>query len=374
MRNGCSGSCPLSVVVRSNKADGAPAKCFICDQKYGLPKGAQQRIAAGKEASKRNAMAKGLGKGKGKEPNPSKADADLARQAKSAQNALEKLKEEMRELKESIKGKPSDEGNGTPPSEEVTQVNSQIREVEKSIYALGELPIVLRTMFYPKDGDYDAKIKDLERQKAELLGKKMGFKPLDLRESSAKTFADKCAKQLDEAEKDKGKIAEEIQALQERLHAQATIVMDRRTKSTKANEELAKIKEEVATAARNSLPASKVEHEGDAAGKPPGTIVCDALSSDPRATEFELAKKLKECSDEDLRKLGYIALDAESKDGHSKPEEGGQKPKKQKLSQPEFDELMAVTWKASFEDEPQEGATYELWSNKFQKNHKWAPY
>ena len=137
----------------------------------------------------------------------------------------------MRELKESIKGKPQDDGKGPVPAEEVTQINTQIREVEKSIEALGELPTVLRTRFYPKDGEFDAAVKDLEKEKAELLGKKMGFKPLDLRESSAESFADKCAKQLEEAEKDDEKIDQEIKALQEKRHTQASIVRDKREKT-----------------------------------------------------------------------------------------------------------------------------------------------
>ena len=54
-RVGCKGTCPLHVVVRSNKADGVPAKCFTCERKYVVPK---DFIAGG--------GAKGSGKGRRK--------------------------------------------------------------------------------------------------------------------------------------------------------------------------------------------------------------------------------------------------------------------------------------------------------------------
>ena len=39
LRPGCDGTCPLHVVLRSNKPDGVPAKCFKCDQTFKKPVG-----------------------------------------------------------------------------------------------------------------------------------------------------------------------------------------------------------------------------------------------------------------------------------------------------------------------------------------------
>ena len=42
-KSGCKGSCPLHVVCRGAQADGVPAKCFECGQKYKLPLGSQRQ-------------------------------------------------------------------------------------------------------------------------------------------------------------------------------------------------------------------------------------------------------------------------------------------------------------------------------------------
>ena len=86
------------------------------------------------------------------------------------------------------------------------------------------LPSVLRARIYKNDGDFDTAVKNLEKERADLIAKKIGFKPLDMQEISAKSYADKCAKHLVEAENDEEKIGQEIKALQDKLHTQGSIV------------------------------------------------------------------------------------------------------------------------------------------------------
>ena len=43
-KSGCKGACPLNVVYRASQADGVPAKCFECGQKYRLPPGTHKQI------------------------------------------------------------------------------------------------------------------------------------------------------------------------------------------------------------------------------------------------------------------------------------------------------------------------------------------
>ena len=201
----------------------------------------------------------------------------------------------------------------------------------------------------------------------------MGLKPLDLRESSAKAFADKCAKQLEEAENDKEKIAEVIQALQEKLHAQATIVLDKRDKSTKANEELANIKEEVATAARKSLPA-----KGGEGAEETQAIVDD--KADDKDEDF--LHKLKEVSKEELKKYGLTTIGKEREGqaaGSQKQDEGERPgPKKTKSPVEDFDDLMAKSWSAHISTD-KDGVlggqdAYDQWAEKFKKGYKYSPY
>ena len=42
-KSGCKGACPLNVVSRGAQAEGVPAKCFECGQKYKLPPGSQKQ-------------------------------------------------------------------------------------------------------------------------------------------------------------------------------------------------------------------------------------------------------------------------------------------------------------------------------------------
>ena len=378
MRKGCTGFCPLLVVVRSNKPDGAPALCQVCGQVYKRPKGAQQLLsnaaAAKAESRPPKGIGKGAGKGKGKGRGhePGGADSALAKQAKAAKAALEKIQEEMRELKESIKGKTKDDSKGAVPPEEITRVNSKIREVEKSLQAMETLPDVLRARIYNEDGAFDTAVKNLEKEKADLMAQKIGLRPLDMRETSAKTYADKCVRHLDEAEKEEEKIGMEIKALQEKLHTQGTIVRDKRETSNKANEELAKIKEEVATAARSSSQMPKQEQEGSAKDQEPKSDEDGELSP-----ELDLKKLLKECSKEKLHKLGYIRKPP-AEDGNesqqSSPEGSEPDFKKQKMSIPEFEDLLGDMWNTNSDGKAQEGEEYDLWVQKQQKCTKFSPY
>ena len=83
---------------------------------------------------------------------------------------------------------------------------------------------------------------------------------------------------------------------------------------------------------------------------------------------------LKDCSENELRKLGYIALGDESRDEQNEQEGSQPDFKKQKLSKPDFDDLMADSWNACYDGKPQKGEEYDLWSSKFQKNNKFTLY
>ena len=164
---------------------------------------------------------------------------------------------------------------------------------------------------------------------------------------------------------------QEIRALQEQLHTQGSIVKDKRETSNKANEELAKIKEEVATAARSASQVSKKEL--DESGKEQEVKSDEDGVCSPRV---DLKKLFQDVSKDELRKLGFIQKPPEEADngGSSSRPEGEPDFKKQKMSKPAFDDLLDDLWKASFDGKAQEGEEYDQWIQKSWKSNKFSPY
>ena len=82
------------------------------------------------------------------------------------------------------------------------------------------------------------------------------------------------------------------------------------------------------------------------------SLVLGSNVDEASSPELDLGKLLQECSDDKLRKLGYVALEAEHGDEPSKPEGSQPEYKKQKMSKPDFDDLMADSWNVDHDGKP----------------------
>ena len=156
LRSGCTGSCPLAVVTRSNKADGAPAKCFVCDQQYRVPKGAQQLLAAAKAAPRRAARAPAQ-----------EGDKDVGQLAK-----------EVRELKKKLEQKPPPE---VPKQDADGPIGPAQERLDKLVALLG-----------PEHDEVLRQKQVVENERA----KKAAAKPLRFQLRDAQQKADKANKAL----------------------------------------------------------------------------------------------------------------------------------------------------------------------------------
>lgn len=196
---------------------------------------------------------------------------------------------------------------------------------------------------------------------------------MEVREKSAQAYAEKCKKFLDEAEESKGKILEEIHTLQEKLHAQGLAVIEQREKYVRAKEDVAKIKDEIATAARDNVTMAKGGDESEAA-KP---------MEDDAPKDKHFLQKLKGISEEELQKYGltFIGNEKEKPGAETQKAEEGEgqgPPKESKLTIEDFDDLMAESWKAnlSMDKDGTLGSrdNYDQWAEEFKKGHKYSPY
>ena len=96
---GCTGSCPLHVVVRGAAADGVAAKCFECNRPYRVPAGGYELLKATYDMDKGSRQSKWSGKGKakggsevGQLAQKEKENADLRKKLAAAEEAYEKAK------------------------------------------------------------------------------------------------------------------------------------------------------------------------------------------------------------------------------------------------------------------------------------------
>ena len=107
-KSGCKGACPLNVVCRGAQADGVPAKCFECGQKYKPPSGSQTQT--GKSGNNKLqqeiqrlrselAVAKTAPDAKATATSPSTAEeATLTAEQQAATVELSKARETLRKL------------------------------------------------------------------------------------------------------------------------------------------------------------------------------------------------------------------------------------------------------------------------------------
>jgi hypothetical protein len=113
LRPGCKGTCPLHVVIRSNKPDGVPATCFQCERVFKAPSGFSTDDKGAR---------KGSGKGGGGQGEGSKNN--------------KKLQDELKALKAEIKLLNS---QGLPPNLETAVVEDEADELTKEIAGLQEV-------------------------------------------------------------------------------------------------------------------------------------------------------------------------------------------------------------------------------------------
>ena len=117
---GCQGTCPLNVVVRSNRWDGTPAKCFQCDRLFKVPAGFK-----GEDAGRKNTK-------------DSKGTDEASRLQRVIKDNAE-LRKQCEELKKPTHDGAMDLDSGDGSKEDAVKV-ARIKEIVKGVRALKAIP------------------------------------------------------------------------------------------------------------------------------------------------------------------------------------------------------------------------------------------
>jgi hypothetical protein len=227
---GCSGSCPLNVVLRSNQKDGIPAKCFECGSKYKVP--------AGTAPPQNQKSSHNTGRGNG-------SDARL-------QDQLRALREEVKSLKAAAK----QETKASDDTGEVAMVGDEaarekVRCLREKLKSFHNMDVALRPYLDAQRG-YDKLAADLERELQATCAAQREAKPLSTQKASAEAHLQKVAKlqesttaQLAKLQEQHDRIAAQLSAKQ----AEATMVA---LQVEAAKQEVASIAEKIAADLRGS--------------------------------------------------------------------------------------------------------------------------
>ena len=160
---GCTGTCPLSVVARSNQKDGVPAKCFECGRKYKVPAG-----GAGppqKQPGKKQAL----------QDNP------------EVKQELMAVRKELAALKASVatSAKPDEGSLGEQGAE--PELQAELKAARTEISALRELDETLHGLI---QGGYEAALAAAEAKRDTILARQRGGLPLKAQLSKAQAFVE----------------------------------------------------------------------------------------------------------------------------------------------------------------------------------------
>ena len=214
-KQGCTGTCPLSVVRRSNQKDGIPAKCLVCDRKYKLPPGS---------AAKPQAPEAGQGSGIKKE--------------------LEALKKELEALKaakpagEAPAGKPQPAAEATPLSD---TDKAAANALHKQMQQLKELGPELRAALCEAKGGYDTFLASLEAQRQAIFAKHRGSLPIIVQKQKAEQFLKSVQKSRDDAEAALTELQRQSKELEDKVARQVHSLAEAEAKLQTATAEVASI-------------------------------------------------------------------------------------------------------------------------------------
>jgi hypothetical protein len=204
-KHGCTGSCPLSVVLRSNKKDGVPAACLVCDRRYKVPAGT---AAPPKKGSTQGGSA--------------------------VQKELLALKKEIAELKSS---KPA--ACGASPESELASTDNvplpaedraAVKALQQQIQQLKDLAPELRNSLCEAKGGYEAFSASLEQQRQQIFAKHRGSMPLQMRKQKSQLFLESVQKRKDQAQIALDTLQKQQAELTEKIAQQQQTLADAETK------------------------------------------------------------------------------------------------------------------------------------------------
>ena len=230
---GCTGSCPINVIRRSNQKDGVPAKCLVCDRRYKVP---PDNVSPAKQQAK-----------------PACSNSNP-----SVHKELLALKKELATLKAAKS--PCEAPTGSLPSAETLALSDEdkaaVKALQKQIQQLKELGPELRSSLCDPHGGYDTFVARLEGKRQAIFAKHRSTMPLEVQRQKCQQFLKGVQKHRDDAESELADLQRQRSDLDEKIARQAQCLADAEIKLQAAKMEaatLAQAAAEQSTAAAGSI-------------------------------------------------------------------------------------------------------------------------
>ena len=221
---GCTGSCPVNVVRRSNQPDGVPAKCLLCERRYKVPPGVDA-------APKQHAKTKG-----------SWSEAGFHKELLALKKELEALKgaKDARESPPSrslAKNELASPDNVPMPADD----RAAVKALQLQIQQLKELTPELRNSLCEAKGGYEAFSACLEMQRQQIFAKHRGSMPIGLQKQKSQLHLDFVQKRRDQAQSALDSLQTQQEELADKIAQQQQTLADAEVKLQAAKIEAATI-------------------------------------------------------------------------------------------------------------------------------------
>jgi hypothetical protein len=248
LKAGCVGCCPLAVVVRSNKADGVPAKCQVCGMVFAVP-------ASAKDAPRGKAKGKGEGSGKDKGKGAGKPSGGV----KDLQAVVSQLQAEVA----SLKSQRCQAAAASPPPETAVVVSAmsacdklEAASLQKQIQQVNDMDPALRIVLCESKGGFEAFVAQLQQQRQQIFAKHRGTQPVDVQKAKCEAYHRAMQRLKEEADGQLSLLLVQQLELQASIEKQSVAVANADAKLLGACAELAAIVQQTELLAPSGLPGA----------------------------------------------------------------------------------------------------------------------
>jgi hypothetical protein len=240
LKAGCGGHCPLAVVIRSNKSDGFPAKCQVCDRVFAVPANTKDapRGAANKDAPRGAAKSKSTSVGKDK--GPEKPSGDV----KNLLAVVSQLQAEVASLKSQ-----KVQAAAPPPAPDATVGVSamspgdkqEAASLQKQIQQVNDMDPALRDVLCEAKGGFVSFVAQLQHQRQQIFAKHRGSQPVDVQKAKCEAYHRAMQRLKEEADEQLSALLVQQLELQSSIEKQTVAVANADAKLHGACAELASI-------------------------------------------------------------------------------------------------------------------------------------
>jgi hypothetical protein len=228
-RFGCTGSCPLAVILRGSKPDGIPAKCFQCDKVYVVPK-----------------------------------NVDVQARATGTNKEIIDLKEQVRVLNKALQARatreePEQQQNTAMEVDNASkELHDKVSLLQKELASIKRTPEELHYLFESRGGHEGAIQECIQRLEVARQGLRES-KPIEQRRAAAEGHLKKTRKEVDQSNACLAELQKTRDEVEARIAKQQAVCADKLKASEAAAKQCAELAGGLAAAPPAAAPILQLD-------------------------------------------------------------------------------------------------------------------